>query len=197
MRTSRVMVACRILALAVLTSCLASTAVAADQDSQRRERDKVVAVRKFRLKEEKAGRAKDRLRYGSSYLSDPALAEIAGGFPSLEFLTAACHGNVSDVGVAHVCKLKKLKTLYLRGNGITNAGLKRLSRIKSLEKLAITSTAIDDAGLRHLKRLRKLKSLKLSHTKVTAAGLQQLQAKLPKCKILWFPRAAAVQPAAR
>ena len=179
MRASRAMDACRVLTLAVL----ASAALAADRGSALQERRKVESSRRIRLKEEKAGTAKARLKFGSSYLSDPALDEIVKAFPNLESLYAACHANVTDVGVARLSGLKKLKKLLLRGNRITDTGLKSLSRLKSLETLSLTSTAIGDAGLQHLKSLGKLRSLRLSHTKVTATGLQRLQAQLPNCKI--------------
>ena len=197
MRASRVMHVCRVLTSAVLATCLASTALAADRGSARQERRKVESSRRLRLKEEKAGTAKARLKFGSSYLSDPALDEIVKGFPNLEYLTASCHANVTDAGIARVCELKKLKTLLLGGNRITNAGLKSLSKVKHLERLSLWSTAIDDAGLPHLKTLHKLRRLSLGKTKVTAAGVQRLQLLLPKCKISWFPMPATAKPAVK
>ncbi len=183
MRASRMTAACRTLTLVALTGCLASTVAAADRKSAEQERRRVESVRRFCLKAQKDGTAKERRRYGSAYLTDPALDEIVKAFPNLESLYAACHANVTDVGVARVSGLKKLKKLLLRGNRITDTGLKSLSRLKSLETLSLTSTAIGDAGLQHLKSLGKLRSLRLSHTKVTATGLQRLQAQLPNCKI--------------
>ena len=149
MRASRVIHVCRVLTSAVLATCLASTALAADRGS------------------------------------------------NLEYLTASCHANVTDAGIARVCELKKLKTLLLGGNRITNAGLKSLSKVKHLERLSLWSTAIDDAGLPHLKTLQKLRRLSLGKTKVTAAGVQRLQLLLPKCKISWFPMPATAKPAVK
>ena len=193
MRASRVMHVCRVLTSAVLATCLASTALAADRGSARQERRKVESSRRLRLKEEKAGTAKARLKFGSSYLSDPALDEIVKGVPNLEYLSAACHADVTDIGVARVSKLKKLKKLLLNGNRITSAGLKSLSKLKNLETLSLRSTAIGDAGLQHLKSLGKLRLLQLSHTKVTAAGVKRLQAQLTTCKII-SPPAAGSRP---
>lgn len=193
MRVSRVMDACRTLMLVVLTGCLASTAAAADKKSAEYERRKVESARAFRLKAQKDGTAKDRRKYGSSYLTDPALDEIVKGFPNLEYLSAACHADVTDIGVARVSELKKLKKLLLNGNRITSAGLKSLSKLKNLETLSLRSTAIGDAGLQHLKSLGKLRSLQLSHTKVTPAGMQRLQAHLPNCKISNHPAVGSRQ----
>jgi len=183
MRVSRVMNACRSLTLVALAGCLATTAVAASKKSAEYERRKVESVRKTFLKARTNGTAKKRNRFASSYLTDPALDEIVKGFPNLEFLSAYCHGNGTDAGVARVCKLEKIKTLYLNGNRITDAGLKSLSTVKGLENLRLRSSGIGDAGLQHLKSLKKLRSLRLSNTKVTAGGLQRLRAQLPNCKI--------------
>lgn len=197
MRTSRVTDACRILTLAVLTGCLVTVALAADRISPERERRRVESVRKLCLQARTNGTAKQRLKFGSTYLSDPALDEIVKGFPNLEFLHAICHANVTDIGVARVCELKKIKMLRLRGKGITNNGLKSLSKIKGLETLLLMDATIDDAGLQQLKTLKKLKSLRLSRTKVTVAGVQQLQKHLPKCKITRSPQLAAAKTVAR
>jgi hypothetical protein len=43
---------------------------------------------------------------------------------------------------------------------------------------------VTDAGLVHLKGLTKLEKLVLSGTMVTDAGAKDLQAALPKCKII-------------
>ena len=197
MRASRMTDACRVLTLAVLAGCLATTVLAAERNSREQERRRVESIRKLYLQARTSGTAKQRLKFGSAYLSDPALDEIVKGFPNLESLYAICHGNVTDVGVARVCELKKIKMLRLRGKGITNVGLKSLSKVKGLETLLLMDATIDDAGLQQLKTLKKLKSLRLSRTKVTAAGVQQLQKHLPKCKITWSPQPAAAKTVAK
>jgi Leucine-rich repeat (LRR) protein len=143
----------------------------------------VQSVRKYRLAAERDGTAKDRRAFGSSYMTDAAIDEVVRGYANLETLSAACHGNVTDAGVARACQLKKLKVLYLAGDRITDAGLKPLSLLKQLTKLRLRSTLITDAGLQHLKGLTSLQRLYLTGTNVTDAGVKDLQAALPKCKI--------------
>jgi hypothetical protein len=180
--------------LAILGVCWANTTFAGN--AARHEIQKVKNVRKYRLIAEKVGTAKTRRGFGSSYMTDAALDEVVEGYPNLEVLSAACHGNVTDKGVRRVCQLKKLRVLYLTGNRITNVGLKSLATLKNIERLHLRSVGIDDLGLKHLGLLKKLQSLRLYRTKVTSNGVQRLQKQLPNCKIFCYPKPPAERPSA-
>ena len=108
------------------------------------------------------------------------------------------HGTqVTDAGLVHLRKLKRLKTLDLSFTKITDAGLVHLKWNMNLNALDLNNTKITDAGLVHLKRIMyqyharcgndlqngkwmwmervNLKSLDLSRTQVTDAGLEHLK----------------------
>ncbi|MEO1998581.1 MAG: hypothetical protein ABGZ17_25330, partial [Planctomycetaceae bacterium] len=121
-----------VISFALLTCCLTNTARAEPQ-ARWSERRKVKSVRKYRLKAEEEGTAKGRRAFGSSYMTDAAIGEIVDGYAHLETLSASCHANVTDAGVARVCQLKKLKRLCLGGNRITNSGLESVSVLEDLE----------------------------------------------------------------
>ena len=119
--------------------------------------------------------------------------------------------KITDVGLAHLEGLTKLKSLYLSKTEVTGAGLVHLKGLTGLEKLSLfltkvtdaglvhlkglnkletlflSDTKVTDAGLEHLKGLTKLQELALGKTKVTAAGIKQLQQALPNCKIDHWP----------
>lgn len=66
----------------------------------------------------------------------------------------------------------------------TDADLARLKSFPKLRKLDLSGTQITDAGLGHLKKLSQLETLILTGTRVTQAGIADLQAGLPRVKIV-------------
>jgi hypothetical protein len=84
------------------------------------------------------------------------LADI-GRLPRLERL----HANsvrVTDVGMAHLAGLTKLRSLGIEGTpGLTDAGLAHLAGLEQLEGLMIQGTmGIEGPGLAHLAGLKRL-----------------------------------------
>ena len=95
------------------------------------------------------------------------------------------HGcpNITDIGLAHLKPLRKLRILglgrYIETTGITDVGLKALSGFENLESLTIRNyPKITDDGLLHISNLRKLKSLKLNGLNISGEGFLYLS-KLP------------------
>jgi hypothetical protein len=66
---------------------------------------------------------------------------------------------------------------------ISDVGLKHLTRMKKLTHLFLFRTRVTNIGLKHLERLPTLVFLDLRQTKVTAAGVQSLRKALPNCEI--------------
>jgi internalin A len=93
--------------------------------------------------------------------------------------------QVTDLGLAKLGRLTKLRRLNLSGARLTPAGLKVLAGMP-LERLSLWNCqALDDAAAGVLAEIPTLTYLDLSLTKVSDAGLQVL-AKLPNLKALYL-----------
>ena len=75
-------------------------------------------------------------------------------------------------------------SVTLAGTQATDADLARLKSFPKLRSLNLSGTPITDAGLVHLKKLNQLVTLTLTGTRVTNAGVADLQAALPRVKIV-------------
>lgn len=78
---------------------------------------------------------------------------------------------ITDRGLAHLSKLRKVEWLNLYRTKIGDAGLESLSHIGSLKFLPIGETGVTDKGLEHLRGLSDLEYLGLRATKITDTGL--------------------------
>jgi len=121
--------------------------------------------------------------------------------------------KITDLGLAKLAKLKKLRLLDVSGAQITPAGLKvlqglpRLERlnlwncktlndsaapvfaaIPSLINLDLSETSIGDATLQSLASLPRLKQLYLTDTKVTPAALEAFRKEKPATFVSWARR---------
>lgn len=93
--------------------------------------------------------------------------------------------QISDLGVAKLGKLKKLKQLNISGARLTPAGLKVLVGLP-LERLSLWNCqALDDAAAAVLAKIPSLTSVDLSLTSIGDKGLQSL-GKLPNLKFLYL-----------
>ncbi len=75
-------------------------------------------------------------------------------------------------------------SVSLAGTRAADADLARLKSFPKLRQLDLSATQITDAGLVHLKKLNNLEMLTLARTRVTDAGVADLQAALPRLKIV-------------
>jgi Leucine-rich repeat (LRR) protein len=94
--------------------------------------------------------------------------------------------QITDLGVAKLAKLTKLRRLDISGAKITPAGLKALKNLPQLERLSLWNcTALNDSAAPGLAALAKLSNLDLSYTGVGDATLKNLAA-LPNLKLLYL-----------
>ena len=116
--------------------------------------------------------------------------------------------RITDVGVAKLAKLKKLKRLDLSGSAMTSSGVKTLAALPQLQRLSLwnvkgiddgaaphfealgtlasldlSDTGIGDATLAHLATVANLRRLYVSDTKVTREGLAAFQSQHPTCVV--------------
>ena len=93
-----------------------------------------------------------------------------------EFFKVYLHETaVKDDDLALICKLTRVRNLFLGKTRIGDAGLKHLQTSEELQTLSLNSTQVTDAGLESLSKLTKLKTLNLQETQVTAGGLSRLE----------------------
>jgi hypothetical protein len=94
--------------------------------------------------------------------------------------------QITDLGVAKLAKLTRLRRLDLSGARITPPGLKALERLPQLERLSLWNCArLDDSAVPGLAALTRLNNLDLSYTPVSDSTLKQLAA-LPNLKLLYL-----------
>lgn len=123
------------------------------------------------------------LSLGGASLTDDSLRRFVVA-PRLKALILA-QTPITDAGLRHLAQLTTLARLDLNGTQITGDGLRHLSKLSVLEELSLAETRVDDAAVPHLRRLRHLKVLDLWRTAISDAAARQLQAALPKCRIIW------------
>src|SRR5580700_6920863 len=93
--------------------------------------------------------------------------------------------QLTDLGVAKLAKLTKLRRLDISGAKITPSGLKALKNLP-LERLSLWNcTALDDSAAPELAAIRKLTTLDLSYTSAGDGTLKSL-ALLPDLKLLFL-----------
>jgi len=90
---------------------------------------------------------------------------------------------ITDVGLAHLVNLTKLKKLYLGRTRLGDAGLVHLQRMTRLGILSLDQTQVGDTGLIYLRELKSLWSLNLKNTMVTDAGIRELRKALRRTLI--------------
>lgn len=82
--------------------------------------------------------------------------------------------EAADDDVAHLCELRQLRTLYLRGTLVTDTGIAQLRGLRDLTILDLSGTAMTDLGLDQLQEHHNLWALYLDETAVTDTGLVRL-----------------------
>jgi len=103
--------------------------------------------------------------------------------------------QVSDLGLAKLTKLKKLRRLDVSGAKLTSGGLSVLESMPALERLSLWAcTALDDSAAEALAAIPSLANLDLSYTSLGDAGLKRL-ASLQRLKYLYLTD-TKVSPAA-
>ena len=102
--------------------------------------------------------------------------------------------RISDLGVAKLVNLKKLRYLNVSGSVVTAAVLKTLAAFPDLQRLSLwNAEGINDAAAAGFESLQNLTSLDLSNTGIGDRTLTSL-AKLPKLQRLYLTD-TAVTPA--
>lgn len=118
----------------------------------------------------------------ASAITDDGLALIAG-HTGLENLDIS-YSKVTDRGLKHLARLKKLTILDLEGCQITDDGLAELSGLSDLKWLLLPETRVTGEGLEHLKDLKKLTLVSLPRD-VPKERKQRFQRAMPPSLKIW------------
>ena len=127
--------------------------------------------------------------------------------------------RISDLGIAKLAKLNKLRYLNVSGSVITGAALKTLAGFPNLQRLSLwnveglndsaasafeslkgvqsldlSNTGIGDRSLAALSRLPNLQRLYVSDTAVTADGIAAFKQQRPAVMVSWGVRPQPKEP---
>jgi hypothetical protein len=119
--------------------------------------------------------ALEEINLDSCPVGDWTLAHLADNsvIPNILSLDLA-DTELSDLGMVHIAKFKKLKRLSLFYCNLTNNSLRHLSALSNLEVLNLDSREIGDNGLWHLRNLQHLKSLDIFSGRITDQGCSHI-----------------------
>jgi hypothetical protein len=84
--------------------------------------------------------------------------------------------DLTDAGLARLASLPQLEILYIAWTKVTDAGMKHLARARRLRHLDLFATPIGDESLKRLAQLPDLESLKLGYSDVSERGLRNVLA---------------------
>lgn len=108
----------------------------------------------------------DNCNVTDSWLAKHDLSRLSGE------LTVSLSGNpISDDGLRHLARYRRVSFMQLGETSITDDGLAHLRDCDDLYGLSLNDTAVTDAGLPHLDGLPQLSSLDVRSTAVTDAGI--------------------------
>jgi hypothetical protein len=82
--------------------------------------------------------------------------------------------TVTDEGIKHLTRFKRLRILEAAGLGLTDRALETIGKLTSLEELSLEINKITGTGLRHLAGLKKLRRLNLNYNQLDPAALEAL-----------------------
>ncbi len=103
-------------------------------------------------------------------IDDKAIEQIVTAWPNLESLSLES-STISDIGLSHVGRLRRLQHLIVSRTQITDDGLKSLVKLSRLTTLHADNTNITDRGMAHLEKMTSLEKLDLNFTGITDEGL--------------------------
>jgi hypothetical protein len=120
-------------------------------------------------------------------ITDEGLEQLANlDLPHLDTLDLGWCNNITDAGVAHVCRIQTITMLLLTAcANITDGAMTQLANTKNLTYLDLRGCpGITDRGIQELATKGNLEHIELGGApNVTAQGVAKLQAALPNTRI--------------
>lgn len=120
----------------------------------------------------------NQLRLAHTLVQDSDLSVLDGLESKLDRVNFS-RTQITDAGLAQLCRMSNLEQLRLASPRVTDRGLASLKDLTQLRFLHLLDMPITDAGLDQLHSLKTLESLYLDRTKVTDEGIGRLLEALP------------------
>ncbi len=117
-----------------------------------------------------------KLRLSYSHIDDLSLSALQDLTSLRELSLRTCEGEVTDIGLANLAQLRRLRVLRLPTCEVTDRGLLHLKGLTEIESLDLQGCDLTEGGLVHLAAMTKISALGLSLPDLTAGGLTQLKA---------------------
>ena len=111
------------------------------------------------------------LDLGSIGATDEDLAVLAK-MSQLEWLDVSGNPEITDNGIAHLAKCRRLRCLTLEGTGVTPAGIAALKECQELEYLSMGDCVVTDENVMLIPRFRKMNFIRFHGTDLTEKGLE-------------------------
>ena len=93
---------------------------------------------------------------------------------------------VTDQGVKHLSKARRLESIVLFNTAVTDRGMKHLERLSQLKFLMIGSPYLTDASIESISRIESLQRFWVSG-KISPNGVARLRRALPACEVTTDP----------
>ncbi len=117
-------------------------------------------------------------------LDDKAIKRIVSAWPNLESISLDS-SDITDDGLFHVGKLRRLRYLNVSRTQITDKGLVPLAGLCQITTLHANNTKISDEGMVHLGTMTSLEKLDLNFTGISNRGLKEVRG-LTNLKGIYF-----------
>jgi hypothetical protein len=92
--------------------------------------------------------------------------------------------GVTDTSLKLAGTVLSLHQLTVVGASITNRGLAELRSVPGLRVLMLVDVPIDDAAVQYLEQLRSLRNLRIDQTRMSSRGISLLRQALPQTQVL-------------
>lgn len=120
------------------------------------------------------------------------LLEQIGVFRKLDSVSV-CGQQVTDRSFAPLRQMQELQTLHIEACDITDKTLESIADLPNLGSVTLRGVAVTDKGLAHLWKLPNLTSLTLDFTLVTPKAVKAFQNARPDCVVGFTPAAGKPQ----
>ena len=119
-----------------------------------------------------------------SHPTDDQLAQIRRTLPCKHLILRDC-SNVTESGLAEICRISQLESLYLLQPDVSGEGIAQLRKARQLRHLRIGGAGCTDSTVASIHLLSSVNELQLVGTSISSEGLRSV-AKMPNLSWLFI-----------